>query len=58
MLSQKKVNVTTKVQMDARIAKKNEKRKQKKGALEAKLAENTDEISKHKKFTKKRKMSL
>ena len=44
--------------MDARIAKKNEKRKQKKGALEAKLAENTDEISKLKNFTKKRKMSL
>ena len=44
--------------MDARIAKKKEKRKQKKAALEAKLTENTDEMNKLKNFTKKRKMSL
>ena len=54
----KKVHVTTKAEMDARIAKKKEKRKQKKAALEAKLTENTDEMNKLKNFTKKRKMSL
>ena len=54
----KKVHVTTKAEMDARIAKKKEKRKQKKAALEAKLTENTDEVNKLENFTKKRKMSL
>ena len=54
----KKVNVTTKAQMEARIAKMKEKRKQKKETLEAKLAKNTDEMNKLENFTKKRKMSL
>ena len=44
--------------MDARIAEKKEKRKQKKTALEAKLAENADEMNKLKSFIKKPKMSL
>ena len=51
----KKVNVTTKAQMDARIAKK-KKKENKKTALEAKLAENTDEMNKLKNFNEKRKM--
>ena len=46
MLSQKIVNEITKAQMDARIAKKKEKGKQKQAALERKLAENTDEMNK------------
>ena len=36
---------TTEVQMVARIAKRREKRKQKKAMLEAKLAENTSEMT-------------
>ena len=44
--------------MDARIARKQEKRRQKKKMLEAKLRENTDEINKLKDFAKKRKTAL
>ena len=41
--------------MDARFAKRKEKRKQKKAASEATLAENTDEMNKLKNFTTKTK---
>ena len=41
--------------MDAKIAKKQEKTKLKKQALEVKLSKNTDEINKLKEFTKKQK---
>ena len=44
--------------MNARIAKRREKRKQKKAMLEAKLAENTIEMNKLKNFAKKRKLSM
>ena len=44
--------------MDARIAKRREKRKQKKAMLEAKLAENTSELNKLKNFAKKRKIAM
>ena len=54
----KKVDVATKAQMDARIARKQENRLQKKKMSEAKLRENTDEINKLKDFPKKRKTAL
>ena len=54
----KKVDITTKAQMEARIARKQEKRRPKKKMLEAKLRENTDEINKLKDFAKKRKTAL
>ena len=57
-LSQKKVHVTTKVPMDAIIARKQEKRREKKKMLEAKFHEHTDEVSKLKDFHKKRKTAL
>ena len=38
--------VSTEVQMDARIAKRREKRKQKKAVLEAKVVENTSGMNK------------
>ena len=41
--------------MDTKIAKKQEKRKLKKQALEVKLSKNTDEMSKLKEFAKKQK---
>ena len=44
--------------MDARIARKQEKRRQKKKMLVAKLRENNDEINKLKDFAKKRKTAL
>ena len=44
--------------MNARIAKRREKRKQKKAMLEAKLAKNTIEMNKLKNFAKKRKLSM
>ena len=50
--------VSTKAQMDFRIAKRREKRKQKEAMLEAKLAENTIEMKKLKNFAKKRKLSM
>ena len=49
---------TTEVQMVARIAKRREKRKQKKAMLEAKLAENTSEMTKLKNFAKKGKIAM
>ena len=45
-------------QMDARIARKQEKRRQKKKMLEAKLLGNTDEINKLKDSAKKGKTAL
>ena len=54
----KKVDITTKAQMEARIARKQEKRRPEKKMLEAKLRENTDEINKLKDFAKKRKTAL
>ena len=54
----KKVDVTTKAQMDARIARKQEKSRHKKKMLEAKLRENTDKINKLKDFAKKQKTAL
>ena len=44
--------------MDARIARKQEKSRQKKKMLEAKLRENTDKINKLKDFAKKQKTVL
>ena len=44
--------------MDARIARKQVKRRQKKKMLVAKLRENTDEINKLKGFAKKWKTAL
>ena len=44
--------------MDAIIARKQEKRREKKKMLEAKLHEHTDEVSKLKDFRKKRKTAL
>ena len=50
--------MSTEAQMDTRIAKRREKRKQKKAMLEAKLVENTSEMNKPKKFGKKRKIAM
>ena len=50
--------VSTEVQMDARIAKRRKKRKQKKATLGAKLVENTSEMNKFKNFAKKRKITM
>ena len=50
-----KVPVTTKEQMDAKTAKKQEKRKLKKQVLEVILLKNTDEMNKLKEFAKKQK---
>ena len=58
MTKPKKINVTNKAQMDARLAGKQEKRRQKKQALEAKLSNNTNEMNRLKDFAKKRKTSL
>ena len=58
MTKPKKINVTTKAQMDARLARKQEERRQKKLALEEKLSNNTNEMNKLKDFAKKRKTSL
>ena len=44
--------------MDARIAKRREKGKQKKAMLETKLAENISEMNKLKNFAKKRKIAM
>ena len=44
--------------MDARIARKQEKRRLKRKMSEAKLRENTDEINKPKDLAKKRKIAL
>ena len=44
--------------MDARLARKQEERRQKKIALEEKLSNNTNEMNKLKDFAKKRKTSL
>ena len=52
-LSQKKVDVTTKAQIDSRIARKQEKRGKKKKMLVAKLRKNTDEVNKLEDFAKK-----
>ena len=54
----KKVALTTKEQMDAKIAKKQEKRKLKKQALEVKLSKSTDEMNKLKEFAKKTKNNI
>ena len=54
----KKVDVTTEAQMDARIARKQENRRQKKKMLVLKLRENTDEINKVKDFAKKQETAL
>ena len=50
--------MSTEVQMDARIAKRREKRKQKKAMLEAKLVKNSSEMSKLKNFAKKQKIAM
>ena len=54
----KKVDVTTKAQMDIRMDRKHVKRRQKKKMLQAKLRQNTDEINKLKDFDKKQKTAL
>ena len=56
--SKKPKAVSTEAQMDARIAKRREKRKQKKAMLEAKLVENTSEINELRNFAKKRKIAM
>ena len=58
MTKPKKINVTNKAQMDARLAIKQEKRRQKKQALKAKLSNNTNEMNRLKDFAKKQKTSL
>ena len=50
--------MSTEAQMDARIAKRREKRKQKKAMLEAKLVKNSSEMNKLKNFAKKRKIAM
>ena len=44
--------------MDAKIAKKQEKRKLRKQALEVKLSKSTDEMNKLKEFAKKTKNNI